>query len=158
MTDSKCSPPSEDGGKADFPDAGGATANDDDASDETEDDAGDDGEDDAGDDDAGDDDAGLDDAGDGAEGGVRDAGHDAHDAGPKKPVRDPLTVGWTSYNPLRLIQIETHDEVDDFPYVTSKAGPGSSYQRANGIETFKLFNHNVWNRVKSQSHDDTPPA
>lgn len=68
---------------------------------------------------------------------------------------DPLAAGWTPYDPPKKIQIETHDKTTSFPYTTtSMASEGGSYDRSDGIETFKLFNHDASNRVEVRVLDD----
>jgi hypothetical protein len=68
---------------------------------------------------------------------------------------DPQTVGWTAYNPPKFVQIETHDLTTHYDYTgTSYSSEGGSYDRSNGIETFKLFNNDASNRVEVRVMDD----
>ena len=68
---------------------------------------------------------------------------------------DPQTVGWTAYNPPKFVQIETHDLTTHYDYSgTSYASVGGSYDRSNGIETFKLFNNDASNRVEVRVQDE----
>jgi hypothetical protein len=68
---------------------------------------------------------------------------------------DPLVAGWTPYDPPKEVQIETADIGKSYPYTsTSLMSAGASYDRSNGIETFKLFNHDASNRVEVRVLDN----
>jgi hypothetical protein len=63
--------------------------------------------------------------------------------------------GWSSYTPNRGIQVETHGVYTEYSISkTHVAEAGASYDRVNGVETFKLFNHDASNRVEIRCHDE----
>jgi hypothetical protein len=69
-------------------------------------------------------------------------------------VLGPVGGGWAEYNPSRNIQIQSKGKIASYPITTNKAtGPGGSFERAGGVETFRLFN-NGSNRVEVRIQDN----
>jgi hypothetical protein len=63
--------------------------------------------------------------------------------------RAQIGEGWALVRAKKATQIETHDKYTDHPYaLTIVKEAGGSYERTNGVEIFKLFNHDVSNRVE----------
>jgi hypothetical protein len=57
--------------------------------------------------------------------------------------------GWTTVVSERGTQIETHGKYTMYSYTkTVVAEAGGSYERTNGVEIFRLFNHDASNRVE----------
>lgn len=64
-------------------------------------------------------------------------------------ARAQIGDGWTAVVSERATQIETHDKYTMHPYTkTFVAEEGGSYERTNGVEIFRLFNHDASNRVE----------
>jgi hypothetical protein len=62
--------------------------------------------------------------------------------------------GWREYHPNHNLQIQSRGTYQTFPSSVAHAtGPGGSYERAGGIETFRLFN-NASNRVEVRVQDN----
>jgi hypothetical protein len=86
------------------------------------------------------------------DGGAQDVAPNADGA---VPGNDPLAAGWTPYDPPKEVQIETADVIKSYPYTSpSLMSTGASYDRSNGIETFKLINHDTSNRVEVRVLDN----
>jgi hypothetical protein len=66
----------------------------------------------------------------------------------------PIGSGWREDNPSSKLQIQSRGEFTNYPRsVTHATGPGGSYDRAGGVETFRLFNNGT-NRVEVRVQDD----
>ena len=66
----------------------------------------------------------------------------------------PIGSGWSEYNPNSKLQIQSRGEYTNYPRsVTHATGPGGSYDRAGGVETFRLFNNGT-NRVEVRVQDN----
>ena len=66
----------------------------------------------------------------------------------------PVGSGWTEHNPAWNLQIQSSGVIKSYPSsTTSASGPGGSYQRSGGVQTFKLFN-NGSNRVEARIQDN----
>jgi len=69
-------------------------------------------------------------------------------------ARGPVGGGWAEYNPSRNLQIQSKGKITSYPISTTKAsGPGGSFERSGGVETFRLFN-NGSNRVEVRVQDN----
>src|SRR5690242_13366647 len=69
-------------------------------------------------------------------------------------ILGPVGSGWAEYHPSTKIQIQSKGKITTYPSSTTKAsGPGGSYDRSDGVETFRLFN-NGSNRVEIRIQDD----
>lgn len=62
--------------------------------------------------------------------------------------------GWKAYSPSYYIQIETHGKYTNHPPGNHYKEAGASYDKVNGVETFKLFNNDASNRVEFRSRDE----
>jgi hypothetical protein len=70
------------------------------------------------------------------------------------PMRGPVGSGWREYNPNHNLQIQSRGEYTTYPRsVTHATGPGGSYDRSGGVETFRLFNNGT-NRVEVRVQDN----
>jgi hypothetical protein len=68
--------------------------------------------------------------------------------------RGPIGSSWREYNPNSKLQIQSRGEYTNYPRsVTHATGPGGSYDRSGGIETFRLFNNGT-NRVEVRVQDN----
>jgi hypothetical protein len=66
----------------------------------------------------------------------------------------PIGGGWTEHHPNHNLQIQSRGVIKSFPSSDTHAtGPGGSYDRAGGVETFKLTN-NGSNRVEVRVQDN----
>jgi hypothetical protein len=66
----------------------------------------------------------------------------------------PVGSGWTEHKPSWNLQIQSRGEMTSYPSSTNSAsGPGGSYSRSGGVQTFKLFN-NGSNRVEVRVQDN----
>ncbi|SDW29677.1 hypothetical protein SAMN05421504_101190 [Amycolatopsis xylanica] len=66
----------------------------------------------------------------------------------------PVGSGWTEHSPAWNVQIQSKGVITSYPSSTNSAtGPGGSYARAGGVQTFKLFN-NGSNRVEVRVQDN----
>jgi len=69
-------------------------------------------------------------------------------------ILGPVGGGWAEYNPSKNLQIQSKGKITSYPSSTTKAsGPGGSYDRSGGVETFRLFN-NGSNRVEVRIQDN----
>jgi hypothetical protein len=70
------------------------------------------------------------------------------------PTRGPVGGGWVEHNPDSKLQIQSRGKYANYPRSVTKAtGPGGSYDRSGGVETFKLFNNGT-NRVEVRVQDN----
>jgi hypothetical protein len=66
----------------------------------------------------------------------------------------PIGSGWREHDPERKLQIQSRGEFTNYPRsVTHATGPGGSYDRAGGVEKFRLFNNGT-NRVEVRVQDN----
>lgn len=66
----------------------------------------------------------------------------------------PIGSGWREHNPSSNLQIQSRGEYTNYPRsVTHATGPGGSYDRAGGVETFRLVNNGT-NRVEVRVQDN----
>jgi hypothetical protein len=66
----------------------------------------------------------------------------------------PVGSGWTEHKPSWNLQIQSRGEYTNHPSsTTSASGPGGSYLRSGGVQTFKLFNNGT-NRVEARIQDN----
>lgn len=66
----------------------------------------------------------------------------------------PVGSGWSEYKPSWNLQIQSSGKITSYPSsTTSASGPGGSYLRSGGVQTFKLFN-NGSNRVEARIQDN----
>jgi hypothetical protein len=66
----------------------------------------------------------------------------------------PIGSGWREDTPNSKLQIQSRGEYTTYPRsVTHATGPGGSYDRAGGVETFRLTNNGT-NRVEVRVQDD----
>lgn len=66
----------------------------------------------------------------------------------------PVGSGWQEHHPSWNLQIQSRGEMTSYPSsTTSASGPGGSYSRSGGVQTFKLFN-NGSNRVEVRVQDN----
>ncbi|MEU0880170.1 hypothetical protein ABZ345_16340 [Lentzea sp. NPDC005914] len=66
----------------------------------------------------------------------------------------PVGSGWTEYDPAWNLQIQSSGEIKSYPSSTTSAtGPGGSYRREGGVQSFKLFNKGS-NRVEARIQDN----
>jgi hypothetical protein len=66
----------------------------------------------------------------------------------------PVGSGWQEHKPAWNLQIQSRGEMKSYPSsTTSASGPGGSYRREGGVQTFKLFN-NGSNRVEARIQDN----
>ena len=66
----------------------------------------------------------------------------------------PVGSGWTEHSPSWNLQIQSKGMITSYPSsTTSASGPGGSYSRSGGVQTFKLFN-NGSNRVEARIQDN----
>ena len=66
----------------------------------------------------------------------------------------PVGSGWQEYSPSWNLQIQSSGKITSYPSsTTSASGPGGSYRREGGVQTFKLFN-NGSNRVEARIQDN----
>ena len=66
----------------------------------------------------------------------------------------PVGSGWTEHQPKWNLQIQSKGVITSYPSSTnSEDGPGGSYRRSGGVQTFKLFN-NGSNRVEARIQDN----
>ena len=66
----------------------------------------------------------------------------------------PVGSGWSEYKPAWNLQIQSSGKITSYPSSTNSAsGPGGSYLRSGGVQTFKLFN-NGSNRVEARIQDN----
>jgi hypothetical protein len=69
-------------------------------------------------------------------------------------VAGPIGGGWREHDPPRRLQIQSRGEYTNYPRsVTHATGPGGSYDRSGGVETFRLFNNGT-NRVEVRVQDN----
>jgi hypothetical protein len=69
-------------------------------------------------------------------------------------VFGPIGTGWTEFSPPSKLQVETHDEIREFPGDTTNiTNGGGRYTNSGGIETFELVS-NESNRVERRFADD----
>lgn len=69
-------------------------------------------------------------------------------------VRGPVGSGWAEHNPDLKLQIQSRGKYANYPRSVTKAtGPGGSYDRSGGVETFKLSNNGT-NRVEVRVQDN----
>jgi hypothetical protein len=65
-----------------------------------------------------------------------------------------ITAGWTEFSPPSKLQVETHDEIHEFPGDTTNiTNGGGRYTNSGGVETFELVN-NESTRVERRYLDD----
>jgi hypothetical protein len=65
----------------------------------------------------------------------------------------PMGSGWTEHHPSWNLQIQSSGTITSYPSSTNSAsGPGGSYSRSGGVQTFKLVN-NGSNRVEVRVQD-----
>src|SRR4051812_5703170 len=68
--------------------------------------------------------------------------------------RGPVGSGWREYVPDHTLQIQSRGKLTYYPRsVTHATGPGGSYDRGGGIETFKLVNNGT-NRVENRIEEE----
>jgi hypothetical protein len=66
----------------------------------------------------------------------------------------PVGSGWTEHKPSWNLQIQSSGKMTSYPSSTNSAsGPGGSYLRSGGVQTFKLVN-NGSNRVEVRVQDN----
>ncbi|MDX8052705.1 hypothetical protein SK571_25250 [Lentzea sp. BCCO 10_0798] len=66
----------------------------------------------------------------------------------------PVGSGWTEHSPAWNLQIQSKGVITSYPSsTTSASGPGGSYTRSGGVQTFKLVN-NGSNRVEARIQDN----
>ena len=66
----------------------------------------------------------------------------------------PVGSGWTEHSPAWNLQIQSKGVITSYPSsTTSASGPGGSYARSGGVQTFKLVN-NGSNRVEARIQDN----
>jgi hypothetical protein len=69
-------------------------------------------------------------------------------------ARAEVGSGWKQHNPSMNLQIQSKGKYENFPRsVTHATGPGGSYDRAGGVETFRLVNNGT-NRVEVRVQDN----
>jgi hypothetical protein len=69
-------------------------------------------------------------------------------------VSGPIGTGWTEFSPPSILQVETNDEIHEFPGdTTSITNGGGRYTNSGGVETFELVNNDS-TRVERRYLDD----